>query len=102
AVCRLRERKHREAKPLALMMSSLDEARCHVDITPAEAELLCSAAAPIVTCRLRAPQTTPQTTLAPNVAPGLGQVGIMIAYTPLHVLLLQAAGVPLVMTSGNL
>jgi hydrogenase maturation protein HypF len=39
--------------------------------------------------------------LAPGVAPGLSQVGIMLAYTPLHHLLLDLAGRPLVMTSGN-
>jgi hydrogenase maturation protein HypF len=97
AVARLRERKHREAKPLAVMVASLDEARRFADVTPREAELLASAAAPIVTCRLRSDRV-----IAPNVAPGLAHVGIMLPYTPLHVLLLKAAGVPLVMTSGNL
>ena len=97
AVGRLRERKHREAKPLAVMVATLDDARRLADVTPPEAKLLSSAAAPIVTCALRATEAT----LAPNVAPGLACVGIMLAYTPLHVLLLQAAGVPLVMTSGN-
>jgi hydrogenase maturation protein HypF len=96
AVGTLRERKHREAKPLAVMVETLDEARRLADVSPREAELLVSAAAPIVTCPLRAADA-----LAPNVAPGLAQVGIMLAYTPLHVLLLRAAGVPLVMTSGN-
>ena len=96
AVGRLRERKHREAKPLAVMVETLDEARCLADVSPREAGLLSSAAAPIVTCVLRAGSA-----LAPNVAPGLAHVGIMLAYTPLHVLLLKAAGVPLVMTSGN-
>ena len=97
AVGRLRERKHREAKPLAVMVATLDDARRLADVTPREARLLGSAAAPIVICPLRAADTT----LAPNVAPGLAHVGIMLAYTPLHVLLLRAAGVPLVMTSGN-
>jgi hydrogenase maturation protein HypF len=100
AVDRLRSRKHREAKPLAVMVASLDEARRYAHLTPAETRLLCSAAAPIVTCRLRAPH--PDATLSPNVAPGLGHVGLMVAYTPLHLLLLRTAGVPLVMTSGNL
>jgi hydrogenase maturation protein HypF len=102
AVDRLRTRKHREAKPLAVMVSSLDEARRFVTVTPAEAELLCSAAAPIVTCRSHPPHTPQDPALAPNVMPGLSHVGIMLAYTPLHLLLLQAVGAPLVMTSGNL
>jgi hydrogenase maturation protein HypF len=97
AVARLRERKHREAKPLAVMVATLGDAKRIVELTPAEADLLASAAAPIVTCRLR----NTGRHLAPNVAPGLSHVGIMLAYTPLHLLLLKAAGVPLVMTSGN-
>ncbi|HZI26893.1 MAG TPA: carbamoyltransferase HypF [Gemmatimonadaceae bacterium] len=97
AVARLRERKHREAKPLAVMVETLDDARRIAEVTPHEAELLVSAAAPIVTCRLRATGRD----LAPNVTPGLAHVGIMLAYTPLHLLLLRAANVPLVMTSGN-
>ncbi len=97
AVGRLRNRKHREAKPLAVMVATLDDARRLADVSPREAELLASSSAPIVTCALRGAGTP----LAPNVAPGLAHVGIMLAYTPLHVLLLRAAGVPLVMTSGN-
>lgn len=100
AVNRLRSRKHREGKPLAVMMPSLVEARRFVHVSATEADLLCSAAAPIVTCQVRGSRA--ETSLAPNVAPGLAQVGIMLAYTPLHLLLLEAAGVPLVMTSGNL
>ena len=101
AVCRLRSRKHREGKPLAVMMPSLEEARRFVHVSETEADLLCSAAAPIVTCRTRTPGTA-EAGLAPNVAPGLGHAGVMLAYTPLHRLLLEAAGLPLVMTSGNL
>ena len=96
AVGKLRERKHREAKPLAVMVATLDDARRLAEVSPREAELLASAAAPIVTCRLRAAAA-----LAPNVAPGLAHVGIMLACTPLHMLLLREVGVPLVMTSGN-
>ena len=101
AVRRLRERKHREAKPLAVMVATLDEARRLVELTPGEAELLRSAAAPIVTCRARRATRLTSNALAAEVAPGLAHVGVMLAYTPLHVLLLQSAGVPLVMTSGN-
>jgi hydrogenase maturation protein HypF len=102
AVIKLRERKHREAKPLAVMVATLDDARSLVEITPREAELLTSAAAPIVTCRVRRDSRLTSERLAAEVAPGLAHVGIMLAYTPLHALLLQAAGTPLVMTSGNL
>jgi hydrogenase maturation protein HypF len=96
AVLRLRARKHREAKPLAVMVATLEQARALVDLSPAEAQLLCSTARPIVVARRRASGP-----LADAVSPGLDTVGVMLAYTPLHRLLLDAVGRPLVMTSGN-
>ncbi len=97
AVARLRERKHREARPLAVMVGSLDQARELGHVSSAEAALLTSPAAPIVLLARR-----PDAPLAPSLAPGVTTVGVMLAYTPLHVLLLEAFGGPLVMTSGNL
>jgi len=96
AVRRLRERKHREAKPFAVMVRTLAAARALARITDVEAALLESRERPIV---LLAPR--PAGGLAPAVAPGLGAVGVVLAYTPLHHLLLERAGRPLVMTSGN-
>jgi hydrogenase maturation protein HypF len=96
AVRRLRERKSREVKPLAVMVSGIAEARALAFIGEAEERLLLSAARPIVLVRLR-----PDAGLAPSVSPGLNTVGVMIAYTPLHSLLLGEVGRPLVMTSGN-
>jgi hydrogenase maturation protein HypF len=96
AVARLRSRKDRDAKPLAVMVPTLEAARRLAIIGPAEAELLTSPERPIVLLAAR-----PGNGLAPGVAPGLSQVGIMLAYTPLHHLLLDLAGRPLVMTSGN-
>ena len=55
------------------------------------------AEAPIVLCRAR-----PGNGLAPDVAPDTPLVGVFLAYTPLHRLLVDAVGRPLVMTSGNL
>ena len=101
AVARLRKRKHREAKPFAVMVATLDDARRLVELTPRETQLLGSAASPIVTCRRRAIVPGTPLPLAPDVAPGLAHLGIMLAYTPLHRLLLEAVDVPLVMTSGN-
>lgn len=101
AVARLRERKHREAKPLAIMVATLDDARRLVDLTAHEAQLLSFAASPIVTCRRRPIDPGARAPLAPDVAPGLAHLGIMLAYTPLHRLLLEEVDVPLVMTSGN-
>ncbi|MGE0159979.1 MAG: carbamoyltransferase HypF [Gemmatimonadales bacterium] len=97
AVRRLRGAKAREAKPLAIMVRTLGEAGRLAFVSRAEAALLTSRERPIVVLRKRA-----ETSLAPEVAPGLDSVGTMLAYTPLHHLLLDAVdGRPLVMTSGN-
>ncbi len=100
AVQRLRARKSREAKPLAVMVRTLDEARALAHIAPGEAEILTSRERPIVLLRRSDSGLTPGA-LAPSLAPGLDTIGVMLAYTPLHQLLLEAAGCPLVMTSGN-
>lgn len=93
----LRKRKARPAKPFAIMVPALADACsiAHIGIT--EQELLCSAAAPIVLVRARASSKV----LAPAVAPGNPYVGVMLPYTPLHYLLLQELGFPVVATSGN-
>ena len=96
AVARLRRRKGREAKPFAVMVRTLAEARELAEIDPEEAACLSGAERPIVLVTLR-----PDAPLAPEIAPGLTQVGILLAYTPLHHLLLADVGRPLVMTSGN-
>jgi hydrogenase maturation protein HypF len=96
AVARLRERKAREAKPLAVMVRTLDDARALAGLSRAEEALLTSPARPIVVVAGR-----PGHPLAPSVSPGLGHVGLMLAYTPLHHLLLDLVRRPLVMTSGN-
>jgi hydrogenase maturation protein HypF len=96
-VRRLRSRKHRDAKPFAVMVRTLEDARTLALVSDAEAALLSSAERPIVLLSLR-----PDAGLAPSVAPGLGMVGLMLAGTPLHHLLLDECNRPLVMTSGNL
>ena len=99
---RLQERKNRFGKPLAIMVPSLDAAREYCAISPEEEALLTSAAAPIVLLRLRDNADLPAGgTLAPSLAPGLRELGVMLPYTPLHHLLISAFGGPLVMTSGN-
>ena len=97
AVARLRQRKRREAKPLAVMVRTLVDARKLAVIEPEEARLLTSPARPIV---LVAPMNDTQ--LTEEVFPRLDRVGLMLAYTPLHHLLLDAVARPLVMTSGNI
>ena len=97
AVQRLRERKARPAKPLAVMVRDLAQASTLCEVPPAAAELLTSTAAPIVLLPRR-----PDAPLAEGVAPGNPDLGIMLPYTPLHHLLLADLGFPLVATSGNL
>jgi hydrogenase maturation protein HypF len=97
AVRRLRERKQRDEKPFAVMVRTLAEARALAVTEAAEERLLASVERPIVLVRQR-----PWAGLAPEVAPRNPLVGLLLAYTPLHHLLLEAAGRPLVMTSGNL
>jgi hydrogenase maturation protein HypF len=97
AVRRLRERKRRDEKPFAVMVGDLDAARGLAELEPAEESLLASVERPIVLVRARAGSG-----LAPEVAPGNPLVGLLLAYTPLHALLLEAVGRPLVMTSANL
>ncbi|MHB1096294.1 MAG: carbamoyltransferase HypF [Gemmatimonadaceae bacterium] len=97
AIRRLRSRKHRDAKPLAVMVRTLDEARAVAHVSEREAAVLTSSARPIVLLRPRAGAP-----LASALAPGLDRIGVMLAYTPLHHLLLKSADRPLVMTSGNL
>lgn len=97
AVARLRARKRRDAKPFAVMVRTLEEAERLADLEPAEVRLLQGSDRPIVLVRRRAGAP-----VAEGVAPGLDRIGLLLAYTPLHHLLLELAGGPLVMTSGNL
>ena len=96
AVQRLRSRKRRESKPLAIMVDSLQAAGACCVIDPAAAAALTDPARPIVLAPKR-----DNAAISPHVAPGTDMLGVMLPYTPLHVLLLAEAGVPLVMTSGN-
>ncbi|MDR1070588.1 MAG: carbamoyltransferase HypF [Gracilibacteraceae bacterium] len=95
---RLRRNKERDGKPLAVMARDLAAARRAALLTPAEAELLASPAAPIVVVRRREEFSLPAA-----LAPGLDTVGLMLPYTPLHELLFIPGGPDfLVMTSANL
>lgn len=101
AVRRLRERKRRPDKPLAVMYpqsgrDGLESARRDLDIGDPERVALLDPARPIVLVRRRA-----EATLAPSIAPGLGEIGAFLPYSPLHHLLLAGFGGPVVATSGN-
>ena len=98
AVQLLRDRKHRDAKPFAVMVRGLPDAREVAVVSETEEKLLESVERPIVLLRRKPVGRT----VAPEVAPGNPLIGVMLAYTPLHHLLLAEVGRPLVMTSGNL
>ncbi|MEG2005178.1 MAG: carbamoyltransferase HypF, partial [Bilophila sp.] len=100
AIATLRRRKHRPHKALAVMVPDMDTVHRIAQVAPLEARTLTSSERPIVVLTAR-PEVLP-----PSIAPDLASVGVMLPYTPLHHLLLQAFGrlrlLPvLVMTSGN-
>jgi len=101
AVERLRRRKNREAKPLAIMAADLDVARDLGIVSEAEEDLLISPRSPIVLLEKKPGGNL----VAPSVAAGHRRLGVMLPYTPLHHLLfdkLRPFGVrTLVLTSGN-
>lgn len=97
AVHRLRIRKARFGKPFALMTRDLEATRQYCHVSSLERELLESSSAPIVLLRTRETNGLPE-----GLAPGLKVLGVMLPYTPLHLLLTQEMDRPLVMTSGNL
>ena len=98
SVARLRELKHRERKPFALMARDMDIVRRYCPaIELAETALLESPAAPIVIL-----DAGGAARVAPTVAPGVKTLGFMLPNTPLHHLMLRRMTRPIVLTSGNL
>jgi hydrogenase maturation protein HypF len=98
AVAALRARKHREDRPFAVMVATAQAAGGLVRLGELERALLCGPERPIVL----APRL-PYAAVAPSVAPGAQELGVMLPYSPLHHLLLADLGVDttLVMTSAN-
>lgn len=99
AVTRLRHRKHRPAKPFAVMCASIAAVRSLCVVNDEEAALLEGSARPIVLLKRRTDAGA--RAVAGSVAPGMAELGVMLPYTPMHHLLLRAVSGPLVMTSGN-
>ncbi len=98
-VDRLRTRKNRPDKPLAIMVKDLDHAETLCDLSSREKASLSSPQHPIVLLRPK-----PHSPLAENLAPKMSDIGLMLPYTPLHHLLFAHPDCPaaLVMTSGNI
>jgi hydrogenase maturation protein HypF len=125
AVLRLRERKHREEKPFALMYPSLKAVRANCEISELEERLLTSPESPIVLVerdrsepdrhlsrggrivagrdrRARRGRLCEPSLPCEAIAPGNPNLGVMLPYTPLHHLLMRDLNFPVVATSGNL
>ncbi|MFZ5995541.1 MAG: carbamoyltransferase HypF [Thermodesulfobacteriota bacterium] len=97
AVHTLRQRKHREEKPLALMSPDIETIGTYARVTSCESKVLASPQRPIVLLKKRARHN-----ISAEVAPRHKYFGVMLPYTPLHYLLLKQGVTALVMTSGNL
>lgn len=94
AIQRLRDRKNRPHKPLAVMFATLADIEAACIVSTEARDLLTSPQAPIVLLDSRG-------TLPDEIAPGMDTVGAMLPYTPLHHLMMADLGFPVVCTSGN-
>ncbi len=97
AVKELRKRKHRPAKPLAIMVADLTEAQKYCRLVECSENILSGIERPIVLL----PRHKQHTELAQSLSHS-DKLGVMLPYTPLHILLLQDFGGPVVATSGNI
>lgn len=97
AVARLRRRKNRPTKPLAIMCLDLDQVRSYCHLSPAEEQLLSTPMRPIVILERR-----DGSAISAQVAPGNNTLGVMLPYAPVHVLLLEGDLLAMVATSANL
>ncbi|MBF0099587.1 MAG: carbamoyltransferase HypF [Desulfobacterales bacterium] len=97
AVCRLREKKLRIEKPFALMSFSIEQIVNYAHVRDVDKQALLTVQRPIVLLSKKE-----NSTISKHVAPNTSFWGVMLAYTPIHVLLTQPPLIALVMTSGNL
>ncbi|MGR9159758.1 carbamoyltransferase HypF [Rhizobium leguminosarum] len=94
---RLRRQKRRDAKPFAVMARSLEHIALYAQLNATEADWLSSPSGPIVLLKVRSPSSLPSI-----IAPDQDRIGFMLPTTPLHLLLMEAIGTTLVMTSANM
>jgi hydrogenase maturation protein HypF len=102
SIARLRAHKPRPAKPLAVMfpideINELFYVKQQVNLNESEAQLLKSPQRPILLLPKAATYNLPEL-----IAPNLNEIGVILPYSPLHHLLLQEFGSPLIATSANL
>src|SRR3989338_923245 len=97
AVSELRLRKHRKAKPLAVMFGSIEQLETYVQINETEKSYITGAIKPIVIAG-----TVKGTNLSEQIAPLIDRLGVFLPYTPLHRLIFEQIDCPLVATSANI
>ena len=100
SITTLRERKHRPAKPFALLYPSVEMVKADAELHQFEIDSLRDKSAPIVLCRLKA--SSHNRICTDLIAPGLSKIGVMIPYSPLLMLIANSFGKPLIATSGNI
>ena len=101
AVLTLRRRKLRSFfKPLAIMAGSLEAIRRIAEVDEDAERWLTGPVVPVVLLSLRPGAVGAH--VSRYIAPRLDRIGVMLPYTPLHRIILDRLGAPLVMTSGNL
>ncbi|MBN1397462.1 MAG: carbamoyltransferase HypF [Bacteroidetes bacterium] len=98
----LREKKHREEKPLALMFPYLEMIKQVCIVSEMEERLLLSPESPIVLIEQKNEIQNPQLKIAASAAPGNPYLGCILPYSPLHHILMNQLGFPVIATSGNL
>ncbi|MDO9055209.1 MAG: carbamoyltransferase HypF [Sulfuricurvum sp.] len=97
AVSELRLRKHRKAKPLAVMFGTLEQLETYVSINDVEKSHITGSIKPIMIVDAQS-----GTNLSPQIAPHIDRLGVFLPYTPLHRLLFESIDFPLIATSANI
>jgi len=99
AVQRLRQLKHRDEKPFALMFPSLEIVKKVCELSGSEENALSSPECPIVIVNRK---NSEGYSVSEFAAPGNPNLGIMLPYSPIHHLLMNELNFPVIATSGNL